>query len=320
MDQRTKYKVAGLLDAAVAKSGETEFQRLTAGLTSIQRASSVDKAANSVNRVQQLAMPKYEEELVALFYAVRFHLSHVNLAYSMITRMVAMRDRVNFQLTDTGRLHIVDFGCGTMVMRFGVILAVADALERGQNIEEVHIDSIDPNIPMVNIGVKIWNEFLTQVRFQVQDEPSLRWIREAIDRLPNPVPTVQNITLNKIQAHQDADIWLSAIHIVYGGNFGNEGPVREDLARITSAINPSVGFITCHGRNIEIVRRISPFDSGYEGKTERPNFQFSNQFLTPLITKACMSWGYFPQNWRVFWQWDKNPENTTCLIYRRKES
>lgn len=317
MDQKAKYEFANLFEAVVAVTAEAEFRRLTDGLTSVQKTQSVQRAAMSVNRVQQLAMPRYEEELVALFYAGRFQLSHVNLAYSLISRMVASRDPNSFRLLETGRLQVVDFGCGTLAMRFGVILAAADALERGQNIESIHIDSIDPNTAMVNMGIKVWDGFLELARKKREVNSGLRWINAALDRLTNLVPSVQKITLNQVEPHADADVWLSAIHIVYGGNDGNENEVREDLARLTANVSPSVGIITCHGRNIEIARRISPFSNGYVGRTERPRFEFSNQILTPLITRRCIDWGFFPPNWRVFWQWDKNPENTTCLIYHK---
>lgn len=40
-------------------------------------------------------------------------------------------DMVNAKgvLTDTGNLHVVDFGCGLLAMQFGVVLASADTSE-----------------------------------------------------------------------------------------------------------------------------------------------------------------------------------------------
>ena len=165
MDQLTKYEVGSILDGSLAAAGSVEFQRITSGLAPTDRKQLIEAAVRtSVDRLQKFAMPQYGDELIALFYAGQYHLSHVNLAYSVISSVVASRDPRNFVLTDSGRLHVVDFGCGTLAVRFGIILAVADALERGQTVEEVFIDSIDPYTPMVNMGVYVWNEFLSQFR------------------------------------------------------------------------------------------------------------------------------------------------------------
>ena len=254
MDQLTKYEIGSILDGSLAAAGNVEFQRITSILSPSDRIQLTGAAAASVDKLQKFAMPQYGDELIALFYAGQYHLSHVNLAYSAISSIVASRDPRSFRLTDTGRLHFVDFGCGTLVVRFAVILAVADALERGQTVDEVFIDSIDPYTPMVNMGIKVWDEFLGQFRHRRKNNERLRWIEQAIDRLANPYQVVQKITLDQVQARNESDVWLSAIHIVYGGKDGNEVPVQEDLAQLESSIYPTVGLITCHARNAQIAR------------------------------------------------------------------
>ena len=316
MDPRTTITVAKILDSVLATVGDDEFQRLTAGLTVGERTNRVEEAARSLNEVQSLRMPDYDDELVSLFYAGRFHLSHVNLAYSMISEMSAQRAHLGAMLTESGRLHVIDFGCGTLAMRFGVILAVADALENGQDVAEIDIKSIDASTPMVNMGVKIWDAFVNQVH--EQSNPKLQWIELALEKMVNQRPNVQNTTLNLIQGNPYADVWLSAIHVVYGGQYGNEDTIREGLAVLCTQTNPVVGFITCHRRNAEIARRISPFGNGFHEVKGNLRSQFTDNIYTPYITWRCQSWGFFPPSWRVFWEWDRNPATTTYLIYRRQ--
>lgn len=47
----------------------------------------------------------------------------------MITELVNAKG----DFTGTGKLHVVDFGCGALAMQFGVALAAADAIRDGQN-------------------------------------------------------------------------------------------------------------------------------------------------------------------------------------------
>jgi hypothetical protein len=165
MDNPTKLIIADILDNAIASQGELIFQRLIAGATPEERDSRVVNARNSVDLLRKGGMPAYDDAMVALFYAIQYQLSHINLVYSMICDTVQRRNlRGNHLLTDMGALHVVDYGCGALTMRFGVIFAVADALQRGETIREVRIDSLDPNVPIVQLGVDVWNAFVHLVQ------------------------------------------------------------------------------------------------------------------------------------------------------------
>ena len=203
-------------------------------------------------------------------------------------------------------------------MRFGLILAVADALQSGQMIWEIKIDSLDPNVPMVNIGVKIWNEFLERIEVARKGDDSFYWLSEAISRLGKCRPDVHTVKLNSIEVDPAFEVWLSAIHIVYGGEDGSEKEVGESLSFLCSKINPQVGFITCHSGNLDIAKGISPYNQKYKEIPGNPGHQFFDWMPTPLTSERCRAWGFFPPHWRVFWQCDKNPEDTVSLTYLRK--
>ena len=48
-------------------------------------------------------------------------------------------------------------------MKFAVAWAVAEALENGEQISSVKVDSYDVNTPMLRIGISLWNEFDTEI-------------------------------------------------------------------------------------------------------------------------------------------------------------
>ena len=73
-------------------------------------------------------------------------------------------------------------------MRFGLILAVADAIGQGETIREVKIDSLDPNVPLVQNGVAIWNSFVSLV--QNNHSPHLNLLKAALATMPALFPDV----------------------------------------------------------------------------------------------------------------------------------
>jgi hypothetical protein len=315
MDNPTKLIIADILDNAIASQGELIFQRLIAGATPEERDSRVVNARNSVDLLRKGGMPAYDDAMVALFYAIQYQLSHINLVYSMICDTVQRRNlRGNHLLTDMGALHVVDYGCGALTMRFGVIFAVADALQRGETIREVRIDSLDPNVPIVQLGVDVWNAFVHLV--QTRAEGRLNWMRMAIDAMDNARPGVYlRVPLNAIQRIHDADAWLSAIHVVYGGPQSNENEVRENLAFLNESIEPVIGFLTSDDSKLQIMRGVSPFTNGYQSLPCRPLSQFTNNIPTHQTTSKLHNWGFRPPSWRVFWGWSPG---TVMRAYERQ--
>ena len=252
---------------------------------------------------------------MSLFYAIQYQLSHINLVYSMICDLVQRRNLRNSRsLTETGALHVVDYGCGALTMRFGVILAVADALERGEAIQEVRIASLDPNVPIVQLGVEVWNTFVRQV--QTRAEPQLNWMRMAIDTMDNARPEVHlRVPLNAIQRLQNADTWLSAIHVVYDEPQSNEDEVRENLVFLRESIEPVVGFLTTDDSKLQLMEAVSPFSEGYQRLPCRPVSQFTNTITTQRTTSKLHRWGFRPPNWRMFWGWSPG---TVIRVYERQ--
>ena len=156
-------------------------------------------------------MPDYSDPMVVLRYVILYQLGHINLAYTLI------KDSNSGQkLTDTGRLQVVDFGAGTLAMSFGVALAVADALADGEDISTVLIESIDTGRPMMELGLKLWHEFINQVNR-----------KDEMTHLAQAARLVQHYLhddRHSVQNQRDWDCWLSALHTIYDDNEAPSDP------------------------------------------------------------------------------------------------
>ena len=250
---------AAALEQSIMNVANAEYERLAQGMTADQRADRIGRALRSLTLLQTGGMPDYEEAWNALFYMLWYQPKQVNLAYSIIRGVIEQRlDGNTFLNRENGRLHIVDFGCGSLAMQFAMALVVADALERGELIGAVHIDSMDSSQVMINLGQATWNEFQRLVREDpLLDDLSLSF--ETITSATYPVeppPAIERDT--------SWDCWLSAIHAVYDTNLGY---VKDALRRYKDDLNPDLGFITSFHLKEGLVLAASPFqnDDRYVG-------------------------------------------------------
>ena len=213
MDLAGKKLVAELLDHAVAEIADREIQGILGSLSESEKRRRLRLATFSLDKLRKNGSPDYSDELVAAMYLVQYQLQHINLAYSMITSSLRIGGRR--KVTSGNALHVVDYGCGALAMRFGVLLAVADALEAGELISAVKVESLDPALPLVSLGASIWARFKTLLYNSNQE--GLKWIKLATDLfVPSDVSVQESVLLKDIEPFTGADMWLSAIHVVEG--------------------------------------------------------------------------------------------------------
>ena len=311
MDAETKRLVAELLDSAVATVAGQKFNESIDGLTLVEKVNAIERATNSLDELRRGGCPDYDDPLVAVFYLAQYQLQHINLAYSMIAASQLVREQ-GAAISRNGRLHVVDFGCGALAMRFGVLFATADAIEAGHLVEIVRIDSLDPAIPLVELGTQIWEEFITLVN--TANTNNLHWVRQALKTINPPnIAVRQGVRLNEIQALQDADAWLSAFHAFYESPDVQNSDLREDLRILQDAISPVAGYLTTHNSKERIALGVSPFGDEYYCLTDEPEFQFGDDFDSESCSEILHI--FRPPNWRVFWGWDRR---TVFLTYGRR--
>ena len=243
-------RVVAVLDRAIAEVFRSEVNHLTQSqnLSDAEKVSNVEDALEELGKLGKIQgeMPKYDE-WVAPFYVSWYQPRQINLAYSMITAIIAEESIRKEILTDTGRLYVVDFGCGALAMQFGVALAIADALQKNQKIYSACVVSYDKSKAMTNIGKKVWEQFKSEVRKDAK-LPYLGQACELIDTRAD-MPFGRNPQNNEI-------IWLSAIHAAFSAN---KDEVKKKLACLTDALRPSAGFITSPNIRSKVAKCASPF-------------------------------------------------------------
>ncbi len=238
------------LDEALCSVARIEFDRLSNGLRDEQTDCKIRGTLESLGNLTMGIQPEYADEWVALFYSLWYQPAQINLVYTMIKKMIELRNYKDLILDNSGRLRIIDFGCGTLAMQFAVALAAADALEQGQSITEIRIDSYDINQSMPTMGDKIWRQF----KSEVSKYPGLEYLSRSCS-IARPRICISYIPTDWEVAE---DYWISAIHTVYSSNIHD---VKDKLAYITKEINPNVGFITSHAHNRQLVEQASPFNT-----------------------------------------------------------
>lgn len=240
-DNQREYlgAVAKALDSALVKAAEDEYRRLSKELNGdrFEIAKAVEKALLELLKLLRGKMPCYDNEWVPLLYSTWYQPSHVNLAYSMIDAMVKKRGW-DGALTKSGKLHVVDFGCGTLAMQFGVALAAADALRRKERVDSIRVDLIDSSRGMIDMGCKIWDQF----KQEVNEDSKLDPLSEACSLVKSKV--LEDV--ERTEVCEGEDRWISAIHAVYEEN---KCEVETDLNKLGYRMNPDVGFVTSHRRN-----------------------------------------------------------------------
>ncbi len=295
MDKRA---VLTALDRSIAAAVWNEFNVLTRNEAEQAgnklRSSARDDIFSSLGGLKR---PNYDDKMVALVYAAMYQLQHINIAYSLIKDTTR-----NFScMVSSGKLKVADFGAGTLAMHIGVALAVADALEEGQHIEAVHIDSMDISLPMLRVGANIWEKFKHIV--STDESGNLCWLYQACKLISYKTHN----SISTIEIEEGFETWLSAIHAVYSET---ETDTKRDLCDIYSRLSPVAGFITSYGNHHEqyklgnagIATDVSPFDLNmYEPRRLSGNKDRQGDFLenTPALLRQFDNRSYHETNMEV---------------------
>lgn len=208
------------------------------------------------NSLGNLVPPDYSDDITATAYLFTYQTSHIGLAWAMIRGMAQNWLNSNLLLTDSGKLHVIDIGCGALAMQFGVALAVAEAIENSEQIDTVIIDGIDTSRQMQNIGTSAWQEFRKAV------DSSLRL--EALSRACRLIEYNCHDDYRSVQPIPDAEVWLSAMHAVYRSN---RDEIKRAFDHFRKSATPTTVFATCWGTehnttNVEIIRSAWPDRAG----------------------------------------------------------
>lgn len=237
------------LDSAMCKVGSAEFRRLAANETPENRAIKVGQALASLQKLQSSQEPDYSDPWVVLFYMLWYQPGQINVAYTAIRRMLGFRSDENLRPgKDDGILHVFDIGCGALAMQFAAALLSGIGLECGEKIPEIHIDSYDPNKPMITLGKKLWHQY----KLEIRKYPDLNVLSEAIKRIKPRASTAETIHMGGNIRGQS---WVSAIHAIYPNNWRD---VKVHLDRVKDRTKFHAGMITGYSGRESLFNLVSP--------------------------------------------------------------
>ena len=209
--ERNNEAIVNMLDEWMSSLGKVTFDQLKS--TSGSPAQDTNRAFQNLAELIDGAMPDYNNKWVALFYNLWYQPKQINVAYRSINSVRISRANGNGTLVSKGNMRFIDFGCGSLATQFGVALAIADALERGEKVSYVRIDSTDSSREMIDLGTALWN--VVEVWAKIQSELNvLGTACELMDWHTYTSRTVDEF-INGLSREENADVWLSALHIVY---------------------------------------------------------------------------------------------------------
>lgn len=300
------------LDRAIAKTADAEFKRLREGLSPEAIAGNIHTALVELRKLSgpEPEMPDYSKEWVPLLYTTWYQPRQANLAYSLIRKVMSRHEGSLTRNTD-GNLYVVDFGCGALATQISLTLAVAYALNKGQNINRVEVYGLDSSQPMIDMGERLWEGWGEEIidanlrnAYNLVSSENAALPRDAASWISNRIP-------------EDGDHWLVALHVSYSENATE---VKGCLEQIDGQLKTNVGIVTSNSDHS--VRRIWPFspvgrrpmyapdlpklrrECGETTKWRRSLLTTYRSYLTDLDKKTDeVSWYLngtvkYDQNWR----------------------
>ena len=303
---------ADALEQSIFTVAEREFGLLTKGLNRSQVSQRVSQASRSLDELRFLRSPNYNDKFVALFYLAQYQMAHINMAYSAIRAIRELRKSDTLLLENSNALRIVDFGCGSLAVKLGATLALADALDKGENICDLRIDSIDECSNMIEVGEKLWNQFVTYIGDKLRND-SLYTACEIVGR--DSLCCTDHTAVMPVNY---AENWLIALHTIYRSNAPE---VSNALRSLYETVKPVAGLLSCYHHqnpnrsNTPIAKRIFPFPrKDLRSVHIYPQMPETPRGANARIAQMCRAWNFFPENYtRIFWGW-KHGE-TAFLMY-----
>lgn len=253
-DKRSLVKA---LDVAIAKAASDTLDAAFAQppLSSLSPDERFQRVACSANDMRlalgSLKTANYNDDITAAAYLLNYHPSHIGLAHATVNQFVRSHGGQLIS-DDSGHLHIVDLASGTLAMQFGIAIAVADALIRGDRIEAVVVDSVDISPEMLKVGRMAWENFV----LNVQSDENLVALAESC-QLIEPHRYVRHDAVPV----RGGECWLSCLHGIYDQSSED---LKHALHTLHSKHRPTVGLMTCFGltltdERVTLAKGLSPF-------------------------------------------------------------
>lgn len=300
--------VADALDIAIAEVAEAEYDRLSAGRPVEVVAKEVDQAVASFRGLARGVSPEYGE-WDALFYLTWYQPRQVNLALTLAWPFEQ----------EPQPLHIIDVGCGSLVMQIAMAIAVARC---GLPEQDVYIElhGIDPSEAMTRIGKLLLRALYDVVR----SDPYLSRsrLRMACERTQERMGVWSNLAMyyGSDGAHEGGiypspNCWLTALHAVYASN---KGEMSETFRFIRRQSDPAYEVVTCHNVGYASAQQICRRDAR-EVHLPKDRFAFSGYLHRTTSLRQQLA-RRSPTSYRTRWllnqpvPWNP-PQDDRCIMW-----
>ena len=278
MDALTQKAVTQALDTAISTVAEEWFEKLSHRMTEQEIAEKVCKTLRSLERLQRGEMPQYDA-WDALFYALWYQPSQINLAYTLARNIP---ESLNPLISGIGHLEVFDFGRGALAMNFGLSLASSDFARKTP--PRIFVAGGDASESMQQIGWEIWDCFIEEM-CEVKDYPELRSLRR----------TCFNMKVERKGTAPTAR-WLTILHVAYEENFDEVGQNLSDQIKlqkpdliIATTHKVSEGWLYCpdlslYEQNDSLSADIEATDLMFKGKFEKTTLFRKNLWHAKINT------------------------------------
>lgn len=208
-------------------------------------------------------MPNYRNKWVALLYLLWYQPAQINLAYTLAQRVP---EHSNPLLARAPSLSVLDFGCGSLAMQFGLALAVIDKYRKFGSDSRITLYQHDESNEMKDIGSKVWEQFMHEICktnecIYALLKNSFRLVNLGSDGLLSmDLIDAHDLPWNfEFRAHDrpwdielgDGDSahirkhirWLSSLHVAYSGNYSR---IKRSLDDCIFYYTPDIVLTTSH--------------------------------------------------------------------------
>lgn len=228
------------LDIAISTAAKTQIAQLSHGLRPHDVARRIQSALQSLSQLQDFKLPKYDA-WDAVFYSLWYQPTHINLAYTLLQQIPR---GLNPIVDGKGCLHIVDFGCGSLAMQFGLAMAMAEAMQRNRELPIVVVTSEDASQDMKDHGELMWDIFVSEISRKDQYR-ELDHLRIACREIITGELEEARWICNELYQEEGSPpvTWLTALHVAYEESAES---VQQSLEALTHTVSPNIILITSH--------------------------------------------------------------------------
>ena len=234
----------GLFDEMRTEAADSAVQRISRAMKELDklRPEAARRAVDGseiegvrgelAKREEARDQPDYADPDVARFYTQWYLPQQINVTYSETVRVLG---RSRSRRADT--LQLVDYGAGTGAMVVGLALAIANHAWCEHWPKRLRAYQID-HPAMLDAGQAMWDAILKEAHGAL----ALQGLAEVMSRtVVEHLPLDKNLDYAAPPTSEDAERWLTAIHVAYEDDMPK---INVEVQSLCSSLRPHVSIRT----------------------------------------------------------------------------